>query len=131
MSEPGASPPLGAVLIAEDDAMVLEILTRICQELFAEVVVRENGSEALLVLDARPFDLLITDLRMPGAGGLSLLAESKRRYPRRPMLLISGYADDDAIEQARLLGAEVLHKPFGAKSLRAAIRSLCPALRAP
>jgi len=123
--------PTGAVLIAEDDALVTEILTRICGELFAEVVVRNNGSDALELLGARPFDLLVTDLRMPGASGLSLLSESRRRAPTCPMLLISGYADDDAIQQARLLGAEVLHKPFGAKSLRAAIRTLCPALGAP
>jgi DNA-binding NtrC family response regulator len=123
--------PTGAVLIAEDDVLVTEILTRICQELFAEVVVRNNGNDALELLGARPFDLLVTDLRMPGASGLSLLAESRRRAPTCPMLLISGYADDDAMQKARLLGAEVLHKPFGAKSLRTVIRRLCPALRAP
>lgn len=128
MSERRTPVPTGSVLIAEDDAMVLEILTRICQDLFAEVVVCENGTDALALLDTKPFDLLISDLRMPGTSGLSLLAESKRRHPRRPALLISGYADDEAIDRARDLGAEVLHKPFGAKSLRAAIRTLCPAL---
>ena len=122
---------IGSVLIAEDDELVLEVLTRICEELFAEVVSRDNGTDALLLLAARSFDLLITDLRMPGANGLALLTESRRLAPTRPMLLISGYADEAATTEAARLGAEVLHKPFGAAALRRAIRTLCPSLFEP
>lgn len=119
---------LDAVLIAEDDELVLEILIRICQEMFAEVVIKNDGMAALSVLGTRPFDLVISDLRMPGASGLVLLSEASQLLPTCPLLLISGYADDEATARARNLGAHVLHKPFGAKSLRDAIRALCPAV---
>lgn len=117
-----------SVLIAEDDDLVLEILTRICKEFFGEVVVRNNGADALKVVGTRPFDLVVSDLRMPGATGLALLAEARRVSASVPLLLISGYADDEATSQARSLGAHVLHKPFGARGLRQAIRALCPTL---
>jgi len=117
-----------SVLIAEDDPLVLDVLVRICKDLFADVVVRDSGSEAMRALESQSFDLLITDLRMPGESGLALLAESRRRAPTRPTLLISGYADEDVVSEARRLGAEVLHKPFGAVVLRQAIRTLCPDL---
>jgi len=116
----------GSVFIAEDDDLVVEVLARICKEVFAEVVVRNSGSEALHVIEERTFDLIVTDLRMPGASGLSLLAEAHRRWPDCPLLLISGYADEEAAQIARNLGAHILHKPFGARGLRQALRTLCP-----
>jgi DNA-binding response OmpR family regulator len=119
-----------SVLIAEDDPLVLDVMTRICKELFAEVVFRERGDEAMQALATGSFDLLITDLRMPGENGLALLAESRRRAPTRPLLLVSGYADIEATNEARRLGADVLHKPFGAHALRQAIRALCSNLPA-
>src|SRR5262245_23490180 len=115
-----------SVLVVEDDPLVLEVLTRICSELFAEVVVRTNGTDALALIATRTFDLLITDLRMPGENGLVLLAETRRRAPTQPTLLISGYADEEASSEALRLGAEVLHKPFGARALRQTIATLCP-----
>lgn len=123
-----AATKTGSVLIAEDDELVLEILTRICREVFAELVIKNDGTAALMALGTRPFDLLISDLRMPGASGLVLLREASKLLPACPLLLISGYADDEATAQARDLGAHVLHKPFGASSLRQAIRNLCPQL---
>lgn len=117
---------LGSVLIVEDDGLVLEILRRICGETFAELVVERSASAALPVIEARSFELLITDLRMPGANGLVLLSAARQKWPSLPLLLISGYADDEATARARSLGAHVLHKPFGAKSLRQAIFALCP-----
>jgi CheY-like chemotaxis protein len=117
-----------SVLIAEDDPLVLDVLVRICKELFVDVVVRDSGTEAMRALESHSFDLLITDLRMPGENGLALLAESRRRAPARPTLLISGYADEEVVGEAKRLGAEVLHKPFGANVLRQAIRALCPDL---
>lgn len=116
------------MLIAEDDELVLEILTRISAEFFAEVVVRNNGADALDVIGTRTFDLLVSDLRMPGATGLALLTKARRASPTLPLLLISGYADEEATTRARSIGAHVLHKPFGARSLRQAIRTLCPKL---
>jgi len=67
---------------------------------------------------------------VPGENGLVLLAEASQVAPSCPLLLITGYADDDALSQARSLGAHVLHKPFGARSLRQVIGSLCPSLSA-
>lgn len=112
------------VLIADDDPLVRVMLVRVASELASEVVEVENGAEAIRALAARAFDVLVTDLRMPGASGLDVLEACRREQPTCRMILVSGYADDSAAAAASTTGAIMLHKPFGASSLREVLTSV-------
>jgi CheY-like chemotaxis protein len=81
------------VLIAEDDDIVRGMLERMLRELGYEVRAARHGQEALdLALGSgTPFDLVITDVRMPRMGGPELGRRLEQRFPGLPVLYISGY----------------------------------------
>jgi signal transduction histidine kinase/ActR/RegA family two-component response regulator len=85
------------VLLVDDEAMVREVLAAQLAEMGFEVTPCENGAAALAVLDAgRCFDVLVSDLAMPGLDGVALIREAQRRKPGLPALLVTGYAGDAA-----------------------------------
>lgn len=86
-----------------------------------------NSSEALERLDeptSRPFDLLLTDLTMPGASGLQLIERARQRRPDLQVLVITGLHSSEETKAARAQGIPVLQKPFNPDQLQAAIRNL-------
>jgi DNA-binding NtrC family response regulator len=93
----------------------------------------QGGAEASELLARAPYDLLITDLRMPGNESLELLHECARRYPAMPMLVVTGYPSFSSVLAAlRLTVSDYLVKPFEFDELRAAIeRALRKAGSAP
>jgi CheY-like chemotaxis protein len=113
-----------AILVADDDPLVRVMLVRVASEMASEVVEVESGAEAIRALTGRSFDVLITDLRMPGASGLEVLEACRAAQPACRMVLVSGYADDFAAAAASSAGATLLHKPFGASALRELLGSL-------
>lgn len=103
------------ILVADDDESIAWLWTRILQWGFgAEVVAVSDGDSAVAQIGERRFDLIITDLQMPGASGLDVLRRANASHPRVPVVIATGYASDDAIAQATGLGArEIVRKPFG------------------
>jgi CheY-like chemotaxis protein len=82
----------------------------------------ESVPRALELLDGDRVDLVLTDLNMPGLGGLDLVAELSSRRTAPPAIVVSGLQDAAAIRAAKLLGAlRVIEKPFSLRALRAAI----------
>jgi two-component system, NtrC family, sensor kinase len=80
------------VLVAEDDEIVRAMLERLLSDLGYEVRTARHGQEALdLALGGTPFDLVITDVRMPRMGGPELGRRLGQRWPGLPILYISGY----------------------------------------
>lgn len=113
------------LLIAEDDAALASMVTRLAQEAGFEVVLRHDGHSALRCLQEAPPDALLTDLRLPGLDGIELLKSSKSLDPRRPVLLTTGYATPmNAIEAFRLGVADILLKPFELEAARASLAHL-------
>jgi two-component system response regulator HydG len=77
-----------------------------------------SGVEALNLLRSEPFDALVTDLRMPGGDGMSLLEASKQLAPDRPVIIMTAYsAIDTAIESIRRGAYHYLTKPFKVEEL--------------
>jgi len=114
------------VLVVEDEAEVRSLVSRILRQEGCAVEVARNGREALGVLDAftSGFDLLITDVVMPGMSGIELADAVRKKYPGVNVLLMSGYALTE-IEQRGGLPAKAgfLQKPFSVEGLRAAVRA--------
>jgi CheY-like chemotaxis protein len=123
-SQPESQPesrPL-RVLIVEDDANTREATRELLELLDANVVVVDSAQAALDVIAQQLFDVLLTDVRMPGMSGLDLARAMKRVQPRVHVVLASGYGTSLAAELGdELSGATLLPKPFNFDELEQAV----------
>ncbi|WP_447674630.1 PAS domain-containing protein [Methylobacterium mesophilicum] len=117
---PATISPLGTgqrVLVVEDNVEVGQFATQILQDLGYETVWAANAEAALerLGRDGGGFEVVFSDVVMPGMGGLALAQELARRLPELPVLLTSGYSH--VLAQEGTHGFELLHKPYSADQL--------------
>ena len=109
------------VLVVDDDHAVRELLSRALTAAGYRVDVAVDGPSAMLQLGQKAFDLMITDLKMPGQDGLSLIREARRTNPALPVIVITGYSSEaTAIEAINLGVAGYLTKPFRVPRILAA-----------
>ncbi len=119
------------VLLVEDDAAVRRVARRILENAGYQVLDAENGQEALeRVRGGAAFDLLLTDVVMPGMGGVELAEEVVRRHPHMPVLFVSGYSkvtlQSDELQSAH---TDSLAKPFTPASLVERVQALLDVAR--
>lgn len=111
-----AAPP--KILVVDDDPEVREILAETLTEFGYGVIQAGSGEEALSLLGGGPdFDLVITDVRMPGMSGLELVDEARARRPALRVIVISGYFLPQPIT------VRFLKKPFHMHELASAVRA--------
>jgi two-component system, cell cycle response regulator CpdR len=123
--DPGPSPL--RVLYVEDNAIVRELTCELLIEDAArEIVAVATAEEALQSFGAKPFDLIITDVSLPGMSGIEFVRRLQGIDATVPIILVSGYPLDP--EDCRL-GPKVraLTKPFELPAMNALIQSLCAA----
>jgi excisionase family DNA binding protein len=120
------APSRSRILIVDDEPAVRDLLAKTLQSADYEVDTAPDGHTAIEYLDARGYDLLITDLRMPGMDGLSVIREGRRRSAGLPVIVITGYSSEaSAIEAINLGVSGYLTKPFRLpRVLQAAARAL-------
>jgi PAS domain S-box-containing protein len=113
------------VLLVEDNADVADVTSKLLQHLGASVVVADNGSSALERLKHERFDLLLSDIVMPGpTDGLALAHRIQHQYRDLPVVLATGFRQSS---EALPPGVELLQKPFDAAALYEALtRALGP-----
>jgi putative nucleotidyltransferase with HDIG domain len=111
------------VLFVDDEAMVLQGLQRMLRSMRAEWEMEfvENGEAALGLMAQKPFDVIVSDMRMPRMNGAELLAEVMKRHPSTVRLILSGYADKDLILKCVGSTHQYLSKPCDADTLKATI----------
>ena len=115
------------VLVVEDEADVRRYLVETLQDLNYRVREAPDGTSALGLLDADPFqiDLLLTDIVMPGMNGRQLADELANRQPTLKVLFITGYSRNAVVHQGRLdPGVSLLQKPLSQVMLAAKIRDI-------
>lgn len=106
------------LLIVDDNEDLCNVMVRIFQSSGFIVYGSYSGQTALDEMSRQQFDLVITDIRMPGMDGLELLAEIRTRYQDIPVVLITGNLEIDYQDRLKNTGADaVLHKPFKAEEL--------------
>ena len=90
-----------------------------------EVVTAASGEEARFKLTQSDFDLVITDITMPGISGLDLLTEIKNGTPDTEVIIMTAYGSDEKREEAMSRGARYyIEKPFDLKELKELVISI-------
>ena len=115
------------VLIAEDEQTLAFFIKQILLELYPDIQVdwAPSGTSALRLLEKTSYDLLITDLRIPGLNGLALIENGHRLYPNLPVILMTGFASPNVEKQVAAMGINAyLAKPFTVESLANCINQL-------
>jgi DNA-binding NtrC family response regulator len=114
-----------SVLIAEDERTLRELVATALRDEGCEVTSTGNGSRALETLGKQTFDLLITDIRLPGTSGMDLLVAAKRQSPDTAVILITAYATVEQAVSALKNGAhQYIRKPFEMDELLHHVRHL-------
>ncbi len=101
------------ILVADDEAMMRNLILKILETQGYQVTVVSSANEALEKLKTENYDLLMTDVKMPGMTGFDLLKQVKAEWPGMAVIIMTGYGDAYSVKEALLLGAdEYLSKPF-------------------
>ncbi len=118
---------LSRVLLVDDEEnMIVTMKAGLQMLLQCEIVAATSGEQALRLFEKAPFDLLITDFRMPGMDGLALAMRVRQSYPQIGIVMITAYGDDDFRERAaRIPIQSILDKPVNLIDIcRAALAAL-------
>lgn len=123
---------LRKVLVVDDDPVVGKSFNRVLSDKGYLVTTAENAHEALEKMRRGEFDLVVTDIRMPGMDGLELAETVKARRPWTPVLIVTGFGDEAAEMRAKAAGVTAfLHKPLSPEmiedSAAEALRAATPA----
>ncbi len=130
MNSPSDAPafrgtPIGRrVLVAEDEPAMLEVLSTVLLERGYQVATVSSGTELDAALGEPPtahFDLILSDVRMPGGSGLDVIDRLRAAGDVTPVLVITAFPQQDVLERARGLEIRLLAKPFELDTLRAAV----------
>jgi DNA-binding NtrC family response regulator len=110
------------VLIVDDEPNTAEIVSRITKQAGFQVKTVTSPGDALEIAENERFDLIISDIEMPGLRGPALLRELKQRGVKCPVLFISGELTPDNLDDSlNVARAMFLPKPFSPKELTDAI----------
>lgn len=115
------------VLFVDDETRVLEGLQRMLRSRRHEweMVFAADGRTALEACEKAPFDVVVSDMRMPGMDGASLLSEVQRRHPDTVRIVLSGHADRAGAARAARVAHQFLAKPTDAAGLTETIERAC------
>lgn len=116
---------MARILIAEDEQPVRELLSRALKQDGHEIETAPDGAAAFDMLGTHgPFDLLLTDIRMPIMDGVALALMASRDHPKLVIMLMTGYAGEK--ERAQGLNAlvhDVILKPFTLPEIKQAVKA--------
>ena len=100
------------IMIVDDEPEVAEVLAKSLNRQGHQTTVVHSGAEALQLLRGTSPDALFLDVSMPGLNGLDVMAEVRRLRPTLAVVIITGHATADEIEDVKRLGAvDVIQKP--------------------
>ena len=131
---------MASILIIDDEEDVRLVLKEVLERAGYEVSVAENGLEGLQLLERDEFDLMITDVIMPGIDGVTTMQRARGMYPNMPVIVITGGGnvapmeyEPGAIKTSAFLASatkaganRTLTKPFGRKDILEAVQELLP-----
>jgi HD-like signal output (HDOD) protein len=108
------------ILFVDDEPMVLNGLERMLRGMRKEwsMVFAESGGEALQVLETQDFEVVVTDMRMPGMNGSELLERVQKKFPEIVRIVLTGHSDQELILKSVRTAHQYLSKPCDASTLK-------------
>ncbi len=108
------------VIFVDDDANILDGLRRMLRPMRNEFEISfaSGATEALQMMEAISFDIIVSDMRMPGLSGAELLTEVKKKHPHTIRIMLTGQADDSAVMQCVNVVHQFLAKPCDPEKLK-------------
>lgn len=114
------------ILLADDEKGLQKVLTIYLQDAGYEVITADDGKKAKLLADTASPDIVLTDIRMPGMDGISLLKHIKEHSPHIEVIMITGHGDYKlAIESLKLDAVDFIPKPIDNDILDIALKRAC------
>ncbi len=115
----------GRILVIDDEVNAAAALETLLKEDGYDVASANDGPSGLLLLERHNPDVVLTDLRMPGMGGLELLAKIKELRPETMVILMTAYGTaESAVEAMKAGAADYVLKPFSMDELRLRVQRL-------
>jgi two-component system, NtrC family, response regulator PilR len=110
------------VLVVDDDEAIRDTLYELLSEHYL-CQTAETAEKAFARLEADAYDVVLTDISMPGLSGLELLGQVRQKYPNTPVIIISGISDQDHAQGLIKLGAfDYLLKPFRLEAVEKSVK---------
>ncbi|MDP6040539.1 MAG: sigma-54 dependent transcriptional regulator [Candidatus Latescibacteria bacterium] len=97
--------PAKSILVVDDDALFRDLLQETLVRREYDVDVAENGPEAVQKMEGATYDLVLSDIRMPGMDGIEVLERARKLQPEAPVVMITGNASIDNVVEAMQKGA--------------------------
>lgn len=111
------------ILIVDDEELIIKTLSKLLEREKYEVLIAKSGQDAIIIMEEESFDLIITDIRMPGINGVEIIKDiynnlQKNNLNKTPVIFITGYADEKIEKAARdLMPIDYIYKPFDTSEL--------------
>jgi two-component system capsular synthesis sensor histidine kinase RcsC len=112
------------VVVVVDVAGIRELFCEWLDAMDCGADAAPDGSEGLALIDRHRYDLLVTDLMMPGLNGWQVVAAARRRDPALPVIMITGSAADIDFGTVREAGVTLLEKPLSLRDFKTAVSEL-------
>lgn len=113
------------ILVIDDDQSILSIFEYILNEAGYETVTAVDGYNAIEKVKNTKFDLVFTDVKMPGLSGIDTYKEIRKLDPKLLVVMMTGYSVDELLKEAFELGAYgVIYKPFDMEEVLSIIEKI-------
>ena len=110
------------ILVVDDDDVIRETLCELLSQDYS-CQTADTAEEALAKLEAQVFDVVVTDVSMPGLSGMELLNRVLQLYPGTPVIMISGLSDQEQAQSLLSMGAfDYLLKPYRLEVVEESVR---------
>ncbi|MBW2096202.1 MAG: HDOD domain-containing protein [Deltaproteobacteria bacterium] len=115
------------ILFVDDEPNILQGLRRMLRGMRNEwhMVFAESGEEAMRILEGDPFEVVVTDMRMPGMHGAELLKKIQKKFPEIVRIVLSGHSDQELILKSVRTAHQYLSKPCDADTLKNTVARAC------
>jgi len=106
------------ILVIDDEELIIKSLSKLLENSGFEAFVAKSGQDALIMVEEEDFNLIISDIRMPGLNGIEAVKGvydilQKRSAEKPPVIFITGYADKESEQEAKALKPiDFIYKPF-------------------
>jgi two-component system response regulator HydG len=118
------------VAIVDDERQIREVCRDVARSLGYNAMMAESAEHAFRLMDSQAIDVLLLDLKLPGAGGLEVLRRIKEHRPDIEVVVMTGYASVQSAVQAMKIGAyDYVTKPFSLDELKLVLERLTSHLR--